>query len=173
MNKQIASLCLLSLLVISLPAGAYNKQDPLGLPGASTALWYRYYGAGETALKQKDEQGAKKYWMAALDEIEKSMQFDSKDRFRVVRLSALEERLTEMYPENLSKDERPENERLKLQQEQVSVLGRIAKINERLIPKDLLATKSKERFENARTELEKTLAASKNKAAEKSATTSR
>jgi len=148
------------------PAGnrtPLGSADPLGLPGPPCTLpWYQYYAAGDAALT------AERYWKAALTEAEKMQQFPTGDRFIKVRLSVLEERLTEMYPKDLSKNaDEGDKDKIEKQKDQVGVLLRIARINERVIKSnDILRSASVKRYQDAKTALDKAIATNKKKEAE-------
>jgi hypothetical protein len=101
---------------------------------------------------------AKKYWFAALSEIEKNPPPRS-DMFLSVKLSALEQGLMNLYPKDWSKEKVDSQDVMKLRQEQVNILARIARVNDKFVPhNDLLYTKSQERYDNARNEYEKAVA---------------
>jgi len=137
----------------------------LNLPIADNSLWFRYYQAGEDAsLTQHDPDLAKKYWMAAISELEKHPPAKGADMFLSVRLSALDKGLMDSYPSDWSKQTGDSDEIMKQRKEQVDTLSRIARINEYFAPPDdLLRTKSKERYEIAKQAYEKALAQMKQK----------
>jgi hypothetical protein len=135
----------------------------LDLPD-SGALWYRYYQAGEdAAITKHDEALAKKYYLAALAEIEQHPPVKGADMFLGPKLSALEVGLMDEYPKDWSRQGDSE-EVMTLRKEQVDVYERIARINEYFAPPDdLLRIKAKERYENLKKDYEKALAVAKAK----------
>lgn len=137
----------------------------LNLPIVDNSLWFRYYQAGEDAsLTQHDPDLAKRYWMAAIAELEKHPPAKGADMFLSVRLSALDKGLMDSYPADWSKQTGDSDEIMKQRKEQVETLSRIARINEYFAPPDdLLRTKSKERYEIAKQAYEKALAQMKEK----------
>ncbi len=129
-------------------------HDPLP---PTNAMWYRYYSAGAGALAKHDDETAKKYLFAALSTVEKEQKPGKGDVFFVVRLSALEQGISSVYPKDWSKEKGEDASKVKLQEEQVAVLERIAKLNQRLIePGDIIVGKSQERFQKAAEMLKKT-----------------
>jgi hypothetical protein len=139
------------------PTASTNQIKQLDFPGQrDTSLWYRYYQAGEDALTKNDRDRAKAYLMAALGEIEKHPPDGKKDMFLAVKVSALQVYLTDMYPKDWSTHLSDKDKELDLRKEQVQTLYRVAQMNARLAPPgDLLISKSRERYETARTQYEK------------------
>ena len=164
MKIRLAAAPLLGCFVQAFFALGAHAHDPLP---PTNAPWYRYYSAGADALAKHDEDTAKRYLFAALGMVEKEQKPGKGDPFFVVRLSALEQGITTMYPKDLAKQAGEDSAKLKLQEEQVAVLDRIAKLNQRVIlPSDILVGKSQERYLKAREELNKNLAEEKRKKAE-------
>jgi hypothetical protein len=130
----------------------------LNLPEPDSSLWFRYYQAGEDAsITRHDQALAKRYWLAALSEIEKKPPSRS-DIFLSIKLSALEQGLEDLYPKDWSKEKGDPEKVMKLQAEQVDTLARIAHVNNNIVPHgDLLYTKSEERYQQARADYEKAL----------------
>jgi hypothetical protein len=180
---QLISLCLAGSACAapqpdeSVPGGRHppRRHPPshgpqkLDLPEADYSLWYRYYQAGEDAsITHHDLELAKKYWLAALSELEKSPPSRT-DMFLAIKLSALEKGLQDLYPTDWSKQNGDPDDVLKLRKQQVDTLYRIARVNDRIVPHDdLLFTKSQERYQLARKEYEKALQLKKQGASEKS-----
>ncbi len=136
--------------------GAKRNSGKLELRTPDNSLWFRYYQAGEDASLAHDAVKAKQYWMASLSELEANGAPTAADDDMSLKLSALEIGLTYGYPEDWSKTDAPQSEKLVMRAEQVSTLYRMAAINSRLVPNDtLLCAKSKERYEIARTAYEK------------------
>ncbi len=81
-------------------------------------LWEKYLAAGDAMHVGKNEERARKYWKASLDELQKSG-----GGGHVGLFPRLEMRLLSMYPDDWSKTKLDDN-RQKLQEEQVDVLKR-------------------------------------------------
>ena len=131
-------------------------------------------------MKKQDQALAKRYWIAALDDLDKAnVSAKNGDVFFSVRMSVLEQRLTEMYQADvnaLTKSQTsPGTEKeISLRQEQAGVLERIARLNKRFInPTNILVGKSQERADTARKELDKAVAASKQQTSQTSSKTSK
>ncbi len=132
-----------------------HQYEGLNLPVPDNSLWFRYYKAGEQADLKHDGDTAKKYWMASLAELEKVAPNPSDDLMSV-KLSALEIGLIGSYPKDWTTLDKSQPEKEQLRAEQVKILYRMAVINSRLVPGDkLLCSKSKERYEIAKREKEK------------------
>lgn len=144
------------------------ESDLMGLPVPCYDLWYRYYGAGEKALKSHDEALAKRNFLASLAELEKvTTRQSSKDLFFMVRISGIEKRLTDLYTNKVTATTGDDQKELAVRKEQVEVLDRLARVNRRIItPNDRLVIASQERYEAARKQYEKRANEIKNKTPE-------
>ncbi len=159
---RIIPALLCCVVQLAWPCLVYSR-DPLP---PTSATWYRYYSAGADALEKNEPELAKRYFFESLNTVEKATKPQTGDNFFVVRLSALEQGITNLYPKDWSKESSDEAKRLKRQTEQVEVLQRIAALNQRLIqPTDILVGKSKERYQKAREALDKALAEAERKKA--------
>jgi len=119
--------CILAMLVVCLPASAKPQTmseiaratfHPTQV-GKDAPLWEKYLAAGDAMHVRRNEDGAKKYWLAALKELQKS-----NCGGRAALFPRLEMRVLSMYPDDWSKTKLDEN-RQKLQEEQVDVLKRV------------------------------------------------
>jgi hypothetical protein len=156
---------------IATPAGheipSAANQRPHALPlklnvPPDSSLWFRYYQAGEDAMLKHDTELEKKYLLASLSELEKVKSTGPGDIMFLVKISALETYLEDLYPFDWTKAEGEDANVMKFRGEQVSTLYRIARINERFTDAtDLLRTKSKEHYENVRRDYEKAVATAK------------
>jgi len=128
-------------------------------PMPDNSLWVRYMQAGDAAQAKGDTTLAKKYFFGSLSELEKHPPAKtSKDPFQVVKINTLERMIRETYPKDWSDYENKRDEELKLRKEQVGVLQRIVKINDRLIPPtDLMVKAYKDRYQTAQSEYQKCL----------------
>lgn len=152
---------LIATIFMLLSGTTAHARDLLNLPQTSNATWFRYFVAGEDARKSNNEPLAQKYYLAALADVEQQNNPKQGDPFFLIRLSALEQRLTELYKAKVEKAAADEKS-LELRKEQTGVLGRIATLNERLIPesdKNRLREASRERATEAQAELKKAMAA--------------
>jgi hypothetical protein len=149
-----------------------SKNEPTGfkkLDGAVAdgALWFSYFRAGEDAQLKNNESWAKRYWLQSLSEIEKVNSHATDDLDELVKISALEQALTNAYPKDWSNLQMPKDDAMNLRREQMSTLYRIARLNDRWVPKgNLLLTKSRERYMIARRDYEKAVADNKNSTAQ-------
>lgn len=88
-------------------------------------LWQKYLAAGDAMKVRHNEERAKKYWLAALSELETSGSGGGgSDISEYALFPRLESRLLTMYPDDWSKT-KLDSSREKLQKEQVDVLKRV------------------------------------------------
>jgi hypothetical protein len=151
----------IATIYLLLTASSAHARDLLNLPETSNAVWFRYYVAGESARKSNNEALAQKYYLAALADVEHQANPKQGDPFFLIRLSALEQRLTELYKAKVD-SAAADDKSLDLKKEQSEVLTRIAVLNERLIPeadKNRLREAARERATAAQTEFKKAVEA--------------
>jgi hypothetical protein len=121
------------------PRSQYQHQPAVKSP--QQPLWVQYMKAGELSRKAGNGTLAKQYYLGALTSLEKTAshrkdtvvsKVDGKTYhipIGTMRVQMLEQELTGLYPDDWSKAPGTATQQLALKEEQVSVLGRIARLN--------------------------------------------
>ncbi len=170
---QFAALVIFTASVSAVSAKG-PEPDIMGLPVPCYDTWYRYYGAGEKALKAHNDELADRYFMSSLAELEKvNAKQNSKDLFFMVRLSGIEQRLVERLTNKVAATTGDDQKELSVRKEQVDAYERMARVNERIVVPntDLIVVRAKERFVEARKQYDKRATEIKNKQAQNGTTT--
>lgn len=89
-------------------------------------LWMGYLRAGEAAQRKKQNDLAKRYFLGAWSELERS----GAHPHGLGVAAMLEQDLASIYCVDLSKAKGDQHDKLKLREEQVSILGRINRFNQ-------------------------------------------
>ena len=135
-----------------------------------TALWNRYFQAGELAAKKQDQDLEKRYFAGALSALE---QQTSGPRPR--SLGRLERGLMAGYPVDWSQVGGSDETKAKKQQEQVDLLARLSRLNEKFPDKHASSGLNKyvqSKYLAAQSDLQKTKDKIKEKADAKASSSS-
>jgi hypothetical protein len=138
-----------------------NKTLPTR-PYGNKSMWFQYLSAGEEAARKHDNSLAKRYWIGSLKALEDAPSPQQGNALFLVQMSSLERHLISTYSTTLGLKDLESEERVKLTGEQVDVYDRMTRLNKKFAqPTDLLVTKSQERADQARADLEKAKEAAK------------
>jgi len=154
---MVTSGVLMSAIFATTTSGAlagWTGQVPDG-PSSSkkpAPLWIRYLQAGEQAQKKGKSDIAKRYLLGSLAELERTA---SAGHGAMFQAGMLEQDLVQMYPSDWTKAKGDQPDKLKLREEQVSVLARINKFNHDHHVSKLFTEQYQRQYEAASQALEK------------------
>jgi hypothetical protein len=118
-------------------------------------LWQQYAKSGEKCMRKGDIEKAKRYYLGALSELEKTK--PAKGTPLTGAVSRLEKRILDLYPEEWTIDEDNLSAQLALQEEQVGTFARVNELAHDFKSGNNLTTLVVEsRYKKAQLDLQKT-----------------